>query len=129
MRPFLYLCCMDVVFKRKAAEANIQAELYHRLKLIGIKSYLEYQHKEPGNRGCRFDLVILKQFEDYPEIIAIVEVKNRAHPERGINTNSRQYKKYSAIGLPLIYCLSMDQIEQTIEEIKSVYFFATRDNH
>ena len=117
---------MDVVFKRKASEANIQAEIYHRLKLIGIESCLEYAHKEPGQRGCRFDLVILKQFFDYPEIIAIVEVKNRTRIEKGINKNSRQYKKYSAVGLPLIYCLSKSQIDQTVEEIKRVYYFTTK---
>jgi len=105
------------------SEANIQAECYYRLRLLKIPCCLEYIIKNPKtkNKYYRLDIAILKKVNKQFHIIAIVEIKNRTYPENGINKNTRQYRRYSSLGLPLIYCLNSIQIDKTIKKIRKVY--------
>ncbi len=104
---------MEFRLKRcRLPEANIQAECYHRLRQLGIKSCLEYKHDH-----CRFDMVVLKG----TEIIAIVEFKNRKDRNAVVNKNSRQYLRYSKYGVPVIYCMHRLEIDKTVEAIKSLF--------
>jgi len=103
---------MEFRLKRyRISEANIQAECYHKLKLLGIRTYLEY-----GCENCRFDMVVLNG----SKIIAIVEFKN-GRAGKPINQNTRQYKKYHSFGLPVIYCKSVTEIEETIKKIQALF--------
>ena len=91
--------------KKRISEANIQAEVYYRLKRLGINCYLEYKHEH-----CRFDMVIVND----DDIIAIIEFKSRIKKIGIINTQSRQYNRYLSYGLPIIYCTCMDEVDKTV---------------
>ena len=98
--------------RNRISEANIQAELYNRLRLLGIKCYLEYAHE-----NFRFDMVILNK----DDIIGIVEIKSRTRNIGIVNKNTRQYRKYHSYGLPVIYCTNMSEINKSIERIKALF--------
>jgi hypothetical protein len=87
--------------------ANVQAELYRRLRARDINCRLEYTYQ-----NCRFDLVVI--VDGY--IVALTECKN-TKTKLFPNKNGRQYKKYSLFGLPLLYCLNMDEIDDTVKLI------------
>ena len=99
-----------MLFKEtKISEAQIQAECYRRLRNLGIEVYLEYKH-----RNCRFDLVVVEN----GEIVVIVEIKNhQRHYDPARTFKTKQFKKYSSLGIPLVYCLSWDELEKTISQI------------
>ena len=108
---------MLFIKRDRISEANIQAEIYHRLKVCGIPCYLEYKVDK-----CRFDIVILKEHEEVTEIIAIVEVKSKLGDNiNKINYNGRQFKKYSSYGLPLLYCTNMSCVYKTVGKILRIY--------
>lgn len=92
-------------------EANVQAELYRRCWNQGIKCILEHRHE-----GCRFDALIL---DSNYEAIAIVEVKN-ARKLRKPLLERKQYQKYSAFGVPVIYLNGYKEINQVIEHVRGL---------
>jgi len=94
--------------------ADLQAECYYRLKLLSIESYLEYRHK-----NCRFDMIIPKG----NKIIAIIEFKAYRRSHSNLRSgNTKQFKKYSSYGIPVIYCKGKDEIDQTINQIKQLFY-------
>lgn len=96
---------------QRISEANIQAEVYHRLRLAGIICYLEYKHQ-----NCRFDMVIIKG----DVIVLIVEFKSRIRHIGRINTKGKQYQKYTAFDVPVIYCTNKSEIDDTVRVIKRI---------
>ena len=104
-------------------EANIEAECYHQLRLLGIKSYLQYRTYTKEGETCIFDMIILKETDNKAyEIIAIVEFKNHSKHYDYKNTSAtRQYKKYSSFNLPLIYCHRREEIQETVDKIVQLY--------
>lgn len=62
---------------QRLSEVNIQAECYHRLRLLNIPCVLEYKATNSNERNCRLDMIILKE----DSIIAIVEFKNKVFNE------------------------------------------------
>lgn len=103
--------------KSRIAEANIQAEVYHQLKLLNIPCYLEYKVD-----NCRFDIVLLSK--DLKNIIAIIEIKShsekRVNSKKGILKTGKQYQKYNQYGLPLLYCTTMNTVPELIDSCKKL---------
>ena len=89
-------------------EANIQAELYHKLKLEGIESILEYK-----SDGCKLDLIVVKG----RDIKCIIEVKSYTK-NRLPNYHTKQIEKYKKFNLPIKICGSMSDIPNTLKFIK-----------
>jgi len=105
---------MKFIFdENKISEANIQAELYHELRLLNIPAYLQYRIDD-----CVFDMIILDKKKE--NIIAIVEVKSWSKNGKP-KINGKQYEKYIAYGLPLIYCGGFEYIPTTISAIINIY--------
>jgi hypothetical protein len=102
---------------KKMTEANIQAECYHQLRLLGIKSCLEYKTHTKDGKECRFDMVVLKEINDQYHIIAIVEFKNNRKEYDYIISGHKQYAKYSSFDIPLIYCRRREGIPETVDKI------------
>ncbi len=104
-------------FKKRLPEANIQAEIYSRLRAIDIQCCLEYKiWINSLQASSRADIVIIR--DGY--IIAIIEVKSRKVGSKP-NKNGRQYQKYEAIGIPFIYCMCSEDIDSVISWVRWKY--------
>lgn len=99
--PFLY---------NKISEATIQGELYHKLRKEGITCYLEYKYED-----CRFDCVIIVGSKVY----MIIECKSYKRDSKKPITNTKQYKKYSKYGIPVLYCVRWTDISKTVLSVKT----------
>jgi len=105
--------------KGRISEGLIQCELYSRLKEEGIFSYPEYKCKIDGET-CRFDLAI---FDEKEYLMIIVECKSRKrlrYKSFKNLRNSLQYKKYMKAGVPVLYCVNLEGIENTVKQIKKI---------
>ena len=77
---------------RMLPEANIQAEIYHHLRLLGIRCCLEYRmYCEESNTHVRADIITIIG----SEIACIIECKTR-DGNFTVNTDGEQYKKYKS---------------------------------
>lgn len=103
---------MDFVMPRRIPEANIQAEIYRRLKELGVQSILEYRFK---SLHLRADLIIIKE----NKIICACEVKSRV--SKRPMTYGKQFQKYLKLGVPIFYCLNLNEIDKTIQRIFVLY--------
>lgn len=90
-------------------EHNLSSEIYHQLKLLGIRSHLEYKHE-----NSIFDLIVLDAQDN---IKFIVEVKNLEHKVKG-RTNTKQFAKYIQYNIPIVFVYKLSQIAEAIEYIK-----------
>ena len=98
-------------------EANIQAEIYHHLRLEGIRCCLEYRmYCNESSSYIRADLVTVIG----SEIACIVECKTRTG-NYAVNTEGRQYKRYKSLNAPLFYCMNFKHVGKTIELIKELH--------
>ena len=93
-------------------EADIQAWLLNKLYLNGIEAHLEYKIGT-----LRVDVAIISKDM---KIICVIEVKDSHRPalERLIRT--RQYQKYSDLGIPFFYCFGYSEIEDTLKQVLSI---------
>ena len=107
---------MEFKVKYRVSDANIQAEVYHRLRNICIPCYLEYKYE-----NSRFDMVILDK--TMKNIIAIVEFKFYRYVSslKRDYRITKQYKKYSKYNLPLLYCRHKTEINRVINDIVRIY--------
>lgn len=96
---------MKFIRPKRLPEANIQAEFYHRCRLLGLRLCLEYKYEH-----CRFDAVML---DNKDNIYAIIEFKSRIKPIIG-DYNTKQIKKYQQYGIPIIVCLDYFSIDKAI---------------
>ncbi len=64
------------------------------------------------NCYIRADIVIIQN----DEIILIIECKSRKS-ESEPNKKGRQYKKYKALGVPFLYCMTFKQVPYIINNI------------
>ena len=96
-------------------EANVQAEIYRKLRNRDIRCCLEYRMEVPeyGNY-LRADIAVL--VGDY--IACLIECKSRVNGK--VNKNGRQYKKYLSLGLPTIYCMSIYDVNETVSRILDI---------
>lgn len=105
--------------KRTLSEFEIQATLYNKLKLLRYdvrgEVTIKIRGAKKGFRQCRFDLIV---FNLDKQPICIIEVKNNGKiPSR----DGRQFLKYSAFGLPLLYCVDLKNIDYVIYLIEMLY--------
>ena len=106
---------IDFVRPKRLPEANIQAELYNVLKFNKIESILGYRFKE---FRLRADLIVIKN----NKIICACEIKSNRDFNKEPNLDTRQFRKYQALGIPIFYCNHMDKIEKVVNLIKDLYY-------
>ena len=108
---------MRFIKPRRLPEANIQAELYHYLRLEKIRCCLEYRmYCKETETHVRADLITVIG----SEIACIVEFKSRQGNFQ-VNTNGMQYKKYKTFNVPLFYCMNFKHVGKTVELIKELH--------
>ena len=108
---------MKFIKPSRIAEANIQAEIYHRLKLAHIDCYLEYKVKKIG----RLDIIILLN----DEIVCIIEVKSYKI-QKDFNYDSKQIARYRQLNIPILGCGNLKDIDTLIVKIKKLIADAKR---
>ncbi len=80
---------MEFIRPTRIPEANIQAEIYGKLKQLNIESMLEYRIKD---FKLRADIVVIKN----NKIICACEVKS--HIDKGwFKSEGNQFKKYLSL--------------------------------
>jgi len=111
---------MKFISPKRIPEPNIQAEIYHRLKLKGIECMLEmHLYCEKYGGELTPDILIISK----EQIVGIIEVKSLIGDKRLSNReifpdmqiSSKQLKRYLLYGLPLFYCTNWEGIEKAIE--------------
>ena len=101
---------MDYIVPKRLPEANIQAEIYHQCRLLGINCILEY--KVPRSR---FDICIIKD----DKIVLIIETKShKINHQTLVPPINKQMKKYQWWKVPILYCGHMEQVQEVIDKIK-----------
>ena len=95
---------MKFIRPKRYAEANVQAEFYHRCRLLKLRLCLEYTCN-----NCRFDAVMI---DNNDNIYAIVEFKRST--KGYVSTKTKQLKKYSKYGVPILICINFEGINDTI---------------
>ena len=81
--------------------------MYRKLKNDSIEVYSEYQI---GRVRC--NLVVVKD----GSIKGAIEVKRKKR--NLINKKSKQYINYNNMGIPIVYCVGENKIENTISIVK-----------
>lgn len=104
---------MQFIRPKRLPEANLQAELYKRLKDIGIGSCLEYHFKD---FRLRADLIVIKQ----NEIICACEVKSY-RTDREPHLDTKQYQKYLKLNIPIFYLVNLKNLDTIIYKITNLY--------
>src|SRR3954470_3226412 len=113
----------------KESEFEVQSALFSKLKDSGIVvrgsvpaicDDDEYEHK------VYLDIVVFRD----DTAIAIIEVKNWTETRNSLNPNSRQCRRYSKFGVPVLLCPNSLAIDSVIEEVLRIlnshrenYFF------
>lgn len=102
---------LEIAYPSKSSEFELHSYTYENLKAIGLNvrgEVVDYTgNRNIGGWKCCFDLVVFD--EDY-KAIKIIEIKNSPNHSK----NTRQYKRYSEYGIPLVYLCSYDQIDDWI---------------
>lgn len=106
---------IEVNLKKRIPEANIQAEIYHRLKLEGVSRILEYKHLK-----SRFDIMILEEVGERAFAKGIIEVKSWAKKGREPKWEGAQLQKYGKLGLPVLVCGRWEEIEDAVQWAKGL---------
>lgn len=114
------------LLRNKPSEATVQAELYialAELKSLGVNFVLN-EPIELGGTVTRRTRKPTKVVVDVLMVdhemfaIAAIEVKNdSAHRDR---SHTRQYSKYTRLGLPFIYCPGVSDIPCAVEWAKKI---------
>lgn len=99
-----------------ASEFEIQAELYLRLKnlCLNVRGCVPGWCDDNGMHRVFLDLAI---FDDDNELVLIIECKNGKAQK--MSDQSRQKRRYSMLGVPLIFCPNYESIEDTIRAVKN----------
>lgn len=99
----------------KLNEAELQAELYCRVKVAGLDPRLEVKACHPGGALCRFDVVVFWPLNHKP--ICIIECKKSRSVKNGCGGH-RQVERYKAFGLPVLLCCRND-VEATLKRVRA----------
>jgi len=106
----------SIDYPHGCSEFEIQAELYHRLRNLGVdvRGSVPSKCEDFGKfKRVIFDLVVFKG----STATHIIECKSRENTRTAPHQNSRQLRRYSKFGVPLIWCFHFDQIEETIKKV------------
>jgi len=104
---------------------SIQQELFTRLLAYGFDVRPEYVYKfklcEEYDCVCRFDLVLCNSGGIYCAVQAkrTRRAVERARTRKGIGT--RQYRKYKASGIPVVWVSGEDDLAAVAERIYDEY--------
>lgn len=111
----------EIKYPKRTTEAEVQSELWFRLKNLGLDARLEVKGKI-GGRRCIFDIVIFKN-ETPQSIIECKSWSRRYSKERIYQkyNNTRQLRKYNKFGLPVFLCGRPDNIEEIIDAVFQSY--------
>lgn len=97
----------------KQSEFELQAELYFRLKMLGLDVRGEVPSTYQKQRSF-FDLVVFRG--DFGAVI--IEVKNGDAVDFLHGKHTRQRVKYSKYGLPLVIYTTATKIQAVIDEVQ-----------
>lgn len=103
---------MEFVKPKRPTEAQIVAELYHRLRNEKILAYLEYPIKtwtEDQSQNGRIDLIVVKN----GIIRCAIEAKRSDEL-----INFEQLTRYSSLAVPIIFIGKWEQIDAVVGLIK-----------
>lgn len=109
-----------VQYPERESEFEVQAELYFRLKGMGldVRGCVKGRCRDFGqNPRVYLDLAI---FDELKRLTIIIECKNmtlwQAGTELRLN-KGRQERRYSSFGVPVILCPNIGAIEDVVQEI------------
>lgn len=88
--------------------SHVQCELYRRLVNRGYDVIPEYRDRR---NHIRADLAVVGQWGP----LVLIEAKDTPHDHN--RTESRQFRKYLATGIPFIYCDRMDEVDEVVEKV------------
>lgn len=101
----------DKIVKR-IPEANIQAELYRKLKEAWLFVILEHKI-----RWCRLDVAIFRQLYWSYILVLAIEVKSYKTHKR-FNYNTKQIDRYrDTIGIEVLWCGRMEDVDSVVSKV------------
>jgi hypothetical protein len=106
-----------VTYPEVNSEFEVQAELYCRLKSMGldvrgcVPSWC-IDYNEPHK--VYFDLVI---FDENKTAVVIVECKNWKRDHEKLNKKTRQARRYAQFGVPVILCSNIFMIPEVSKRV------------
>ncbi len=106
-----------VQYPEGTSEFEVQAELYLRLKRMGLdcRGCVAAWCDDFGkNHRVFLDLAV---FNDEKELVAIIEVKNWDREVSALGHHTRQQRRYSKFGVPVILCSGIARIEEAVKEV------------
>jgi len=95
---------------QKLHEDNIKCLLFSELLKFGFEVVAEVKIN-----FSRYDLVVY----DGSEPVVGIEVKNR--PAQTPSKHGRQYRRYESNRLPVIYCMGLRLIDDTVEQVQAIF--------
>lgn len=103
---------------RKWNEADVMAELVHRLKLAGENVRCEVKLPSSGHRSgsMRVDVVVIRG----DEIAFVIEVKEKmpvTRMKKGPHRQERAYREIEDLGVQVLWVRGKDGIESAIAHI------------
>jgi hypothetical protein len=105
-------CFHSIDYPSSCSEFEVQAGLYHRLRALGldVRGCVKSKCEDFGKfKNVFFDLVVFNG----STATHIIECKNK--PGRtSTHPKSRQLRRYSKFGIPLIWCYNLEDIEKII---------------
>lgn len=107
----------QVAYPERYTEFDIQAETYLALKSAGYDVHGEVRAfcEDFGRKHkCRLDLVV---YDPYQTPLLIVECKDTAG-DLSLEPGSRQHRRYSKFGLPVIRVGSLSDISFVIDALE-----------
>ena len=109
----------QIPYHAHASEFEVQAELYRRLRGMGldvrgeVKTQFEQKTKRDRASACRFDLVLYEN----KTAVHIFEVKRHATRHKNGVEATRQSQRYRTYGLPVTYVYGMADIPEALASI------------
>ena len=101
---------MKFIRPKKIPEANIQAEIYKRLRDRDVQCCLEYKHRISESSFIRVDVAVI--YKD--ELLLFIECKSRKEGSKPYR-EGRQYINYLSSGVEFIYCMGWWDIAKTLD--------------
>ena len=118
-------CVSDSETRARVGSAGVQTEFIRRARSLGLicKSEARFPSiclQNGETLELRADVAILDSVSN--KAIFLVECKDYSQPERGgLKWQlTAQFEKYKASGLPFALCGSMEQIDETLDNIRAL---------
>lgn len=108
---------LEFIPPKRLPEANIQAELYRKLRDTNIKCCLEYRmFCKETNSFIRVDAITLLD----GRITSFIECKSR-NDNFQVAIEGSQYQKYKTFGIPIFYCMNFKHVTRTVELVELLH--------